>query len=245
MNFIFFGESKNEPGYPHYHVGAVSINEEYLVQTESRVAELAFRAFGTRELSRETELHAIDIYHRKRNFKDWPDVEKRIQLLRELKAVLSLDSVHLIKIQINCNEFYSSQDPATVAFIYFCERANAFAKQMGDVGMLIGDRENDRESERFAKALSGYRSRGTDFEYGQDIHNLVDSVHFTHSHLSRLLQLADVYTWLLQFSHRNRESKKSRHRTVLDLLREDGADLGPRKYKTWPPEPVEPIDLPR
>ena len=92
----------------------------------------------------------------------------------------------------------------------------------------------DRVADWFAKTLSGYRANGTDFAYGQDIRNLVDSVRFSHSHLSRFLQLADVYTWFLQFRNRNRGSDDRRHRSVLDIFGRGGVDLFPDKYKVWP-----------
>ena len=100
--------------------------------------------------------------------------------------------------------------------------------------MLIGDRENDQVADRFARTLSSYRASGTEFAFGHDIHNLVDSVHFSHSHLSRLLQLADAYTWLLQFRNRNNGSEDSRHQAVMELIGCESVDLSPSKYKVWP-----------
>ena len=102
------------------------------------------------------------------------------------------------------------------------------------MGMLIGDRDTDSSAARCASNLSSYRVNGTDFQYWQKITNLVDSVHFTHSHLSRFLRLADVYTWLKQFRHRNKDSKNERHRALFDILNAKDADLGPSKYKHWP-----------
>lgn len=118
--------------------------------------------------------------------------------------------------------------------MFLCERANDFVKSKKSRGMLMGDREDDHHAARFASTLSNYRAKGTDFEYGRQIHNLVDSVHFTHSHLSRFLQLADVYVWLLLFQNRNRGSKDFRHQAMLNLLKEDCIDLSPSKYKEWP-----------
>lgn len=60
-------------------------------------------------------------------------------------------------------------------------------------GILIGDRESDSNSERFSTSLSQYGAKGTDYQYGGEITNLFESVHFTHSHLSRFSQLAEVY----------------------------------------------------
>jgi hypothetical protein len=70
--------------------------------------------------------------------------------------------------------------------------------------MLIGDREDDRLSARYSTTLSGYRARGTDFAFAETFTTSWTPVHFTHSHISRFLQLVDVYTWLLQFFNRHR-----------------------------------------
>ena len=234
MKLVFFDESKHQPDYPHYHIGGVCIDETNLVETERLVADIAIKAFGKDELARQTELHAVDIYHRKRNFKKCPDFGMRLELLGDFMAILSRETVCLINIQINCTKLYGAQDPAELAFMFLCERANDLVRADNGLGMLIGDRENDQVADRFAKTLSGYRASGTEFEFGRHIHNLVDSVHFSHSHLSRLLQLADVHTWLLQFLNRNRGSVDPRHQAVMKLLGCESVNLFPSKYKGWP-----------
>lgn len=234
MHLIFFDESKNDTNYSHYHIGAVCIEESHLGEVETKIKRLAKKAFGTDELTASTEFHAAQIYHRKGNFKDWTDFDLRVQLIGKLAEILSLDEVKLIDIQINNSLLNPETSSEDLAFMFLCERANDFVKSNKSLGMLIGDRENDRHAERFASTLSNYRGKGTDFEFGRKIHNLVDSVHFTHSHLSRFLQLADVYVWLLQFQNRNRDSKDFRHKAMLNLLEEDCIDLSPSKYKEWP-----------
>lgn len=234
MKLIFFDEAKNDDAYPHYHIGAVCIDEEYLASVETRIGAIAAAAFGTSELSAATELHAAEIYHRKKNFKDWTDFGKRIDIIIQVARILSDEEVRLIDVQINCNLLHAAQVPEEIAFMYLCERANDRVKAKKSLGMLIGDRESDHLAARFSTTLSGYRANGTDFAFGREIHNLVDSVHFTHSHLSRFLQLADVYTWLLQFRNRNRKSDSERHVALLKGLQQDGIDLGPSKYKEWP-----------
>jgi hypothetical protein len=179
-------------------------------------------------------LHAAEIFHRKRNFKDERDFGKRIALIGDFIEILSREEVQLIDIQINCTRLRGTQSADEIAFMFLCERANDLVRKQKSLGMLIGDRENDKLADRFAMTLSGYRARGTDFAFGRNIHHLVDCVHFTHSHLSRFLQLADVYVWLLQFRNRNRDSQNERHRAVFDLLKREGADLFPAKYKEWP-----------
>lgn len=234
MKLIFFDEVKPENDYPHYHIGAICIDEDHLHWIEEKVSALAKEVFGKSEVSQSTEFHAAEIYHRKRNFKHWNEFYKRIEVLDRLIQILPLEEVGLLDIQINCDLLSSSQSAEEIAFMFLCERANDLVKSRNSLGMLIGDRESDRMSEQFATTISGYRANGTDFAYGRDLHNLVDSVHFTHSHLSRFLQLADVYAWILQFRKRNRGSENSRHQAVFDILSRKEINLFPSKYKEWP-----------
>jgi hypothetical protein len=234
MKLIFFDEAKNNDEYPHYHIGGVCIDESHLKKIEARINAVATKAFGNAALIRGTELHAAEIYHRKKHFKDWNDFDARIALIDEMMQILSEREVMLIDVQINAGKLWGAQSPDDIAFMFFCERSNDLCRAHGSMGMLIGDRESDRVAERYAVSLSGYRAEGTDFEYGRNIENLVDSVHFTHSHLSRFLQLADVYTWLLQFRNRNACSENTRHRAIFDILKQPEIDLGPSKYKEWP-----------
>lgn len=234
MKLIFFDEAKNDDGYQHYHIGGVGIDESHLTKVEERINEVVEEAFGNSRLERGNELHAAEIYHRKKHFKEWSDFDQRIALFDKLMQILSMPGLELIDVQINSAKLWQNQIPDEVAFMFFCERANDLCKAQRCLGMLIGDRESDRVAEQYACSLSGYRAGGTDFEFGRDIQNLVDSVHFTHSHLSRFLQLADIYTWLLQFRNRNRGSDNIRHKAIFDILARDEITIYPSKYKEWP-----------
>ncbi|MCG5531277.1 DUF3800 domain-containing protein [Halorhodospira halochloris] len=234
MYLIYFDEVKPEADHPHYHIGAVAIEESNLASVEAEISAIAKRCFGSTVLSESTELHAADIYHRNKNFKTWEDFEDRLQIILEFLPILSRSEVNLINIQINCQKLNASKEEKDIAFMYFCERANDLVRGNSELGILIGDRENDRISADYAETLSGYRDRGTGFMFGREIQSLVDSVHFTHSHLSRFIQLADVYAWLCQFRLRNQGSGNHRHKALLDALKQDDVDLFPVKYKIWP-----------
>ena len=234
MHLIFFDESKNDHDYPHYHLGGVCLDDSVLLDVEAQIKRLAVKAFDTDELSEATEFHAAEIYHRKKNFKSWNDFGKRVALLAKFVDILSREDVLLIDIQVNCDLLHDGQYAEEIAFMFLCERANDLVRTRKSIGMLIGDRENDRHAARYATTLSNYRARGTEFEFGRKIKNLVDSVQFTQSHLSRFLQLADVYVWIRQFRNRNRGSQDRRHRAVFEMLDREGVDLFPAKYKEWP-----------
>jgi len=234
MHLIFFDEAKNDPDYAYYHLGGISVAEENLSAIESRINELAVQSFGHCLLEHGTEFHAAEIYHRKKHFKDWIDPAKRVELIGKFIDILSTDEVGRISVVIDCDLLHDSQSAEEIGFMYFVEKANAWMRDKKALGMLIGDRENDQTSARSARSLSNYREKGTDFAYGRQITHLVDSVHFTQSHLSRFLQLADVYTWLKQFLHRNAKSTNERHKMILELARRDHVNLWPHRYKHWP-----------
>lgn len=234
MKLIFFDEAKNDADYSHYHLGGVCIDDSVLQNVEEQMQAISKDAFGAIELSEATEFHAAEIYHRKKNFKLWTDFNARISIIGRIACILSRKDVQLIDIQVNCSHLSPNQKPDEIAFMYLCERANDLVRAQQSIGMLIGDRESDQVAARYATTLSSYRAKGTNFAYGREIKNLVDSVHFTRAHLSRFLQLADVYVWLLQFRNRNHGSEDLRHKALFELLSHQAVDLSPSKYKEWP-----------
>lgn len=234
MKLIFFDEVKPQSDYPHYNIGAICIDEVHLHHIEEQMSALSQDVFSSTEISKKTEFHAVEIFHRKNNFKSWSDFSKRINVLDRLIQILSTEEVALIDIQINTDSLPDTQKAEEVAFMFLCERANDYIKSKESFGMLIGDRESDRISEQFAISLSSFRKNGTDFAFGRELNHLVDSVHFTHSHLSRFLQLADVYAWLLQFRRRNYKSENDRHKAIFEIINRDDINLFPSKYKEWP-----------
>ncbi len=234
MHLIFFDEVKPQPDYHHYHIGGISIAENDLSLIEKAISEIAIDVFNHDRLTASTEFHAADIYHRKKSFKEFTDFSVRIEILIRFFQILSKPEVNLINIQVNVDKLYANQSAPDIAFMFLCERANALMRSQNSIGMLIGDRENDSTSERFSIDLSQYRANGTFFTYGEEIKNLFESVHFTHSHLSRFLQLADMYAWILQFRNRHLQLKDPRHQALLDLMKEREISLFPSKYKQWP-----------
>jgi len=233
MNLIFFDEIKPQSNYPHYHIGAICIDELYLKDIENAVNAIAERVFNDVVLKRHTEFHAVEIFHRKKNFKDITNRDNRYDILISLLEVLARPEVELIDIQINIQKLYNPTYASDYAFMFLCERANSLMKAKKSLGMLIGDRENDSITDKFSVALSHYRCKGTQYEFKEEITNLFESVHFTPSHLSRFLQLADVYSWINQFRNKYRNDK-SKYRTFFDSISERGIKLYPKKYKIWP-----------
>ena len=66
-----------------------------------------------------------------------------------------------------------------------------------------------------------------------ELTHLIDTVHFTDSHHSRMLQLADLYVWLLQLCT-NPDPEAHPQKIVVCYVREKTDILSPNKYKVWP-----------
>ncbi len=235
MHLVFFDESKNDASNPFYYICGVCIHTDNLRSIEQKINDLADEVFGEHHLKKETEFHACDIYHRNKQFKRMMNPCERVSIITKLLEIASLNEVHQIQVRIDTDKSPKTIPAQDIAFMYFCERCNTFMKAEKSLALLIGDRESDRQSEIFSTNLSRYRITGTDFAHGIDIENIFESVHFTHSHLSRFLQLADAYTWAVQFQKRH-QSTSNPHIAKLLKSWKDNEQISffPTKYKYWP-----------
>jgi hypothetical protein len=74
---------------------------------------------------------------------------------------------------------------------------------------------------------------GTRYSFGINLTHLVNTVHFTDSTHSRMLQLADMYVWIRQLCACGNAT--SGHRKELaDYVRHTTRLLCPTRYKEWP-----------
>lgn len=89
MLVTYFDEVKFSKGkQPYYWLGGIVASALAIWNLEQKVGDLAQRCFGSKNLSRATEFHAADLFHRKANFKKWSDSSARVALLKELLLIL-------------------------------------------------------------------------------------------------------------------------------------------------------------
>jgi hypothetical protein len=230
---IYFDEVKNNNEHPYYWLGALVVSIEAAFRLENKLNQLSFKHFDNYEMNKGTEFHASDIFHRKANFKEQSDVAVRIDLLDRLADILSEEKeCFTIYVKINVDRMVVADDYDVKAFMFLVEKCEDFLSQKKDYGMLIGDRENEKVAKKFSEILSGYRNKGTPYAHGKDrFEYLIDTVHFSNSEHSRLLQLADFYVWSKSFLHSCNEIK-----TANKVLKERIKDKIPTasKYKDWP-----------
>ena len=238
MYLIYFDEVKDDNDTQNYFwVGGIAIDANQIKTIEDKLSDISEEYFGTPCLGAETEFHAADIYHRKKQYKGWMDPTRRIELIGKLLRTMDDESINKIYVKIDRKYFdskFSTKKIDEMAFMLFCEKANQLMRQFKDIGMLIGDRENTSIATRYAESLSNWRTHRTEYALGTEIKNLIDTVHFTESHLSRMLQLADIHIWCRQFRALNVDSDKDIPKLMLKEIRGCGNALFPKKYKEYP-----------
>ncbi len=237
MLLIYFDEVKaDHTTQPYYWLGGIVVTEKMINSLEKAVDELSRECFDIATRSKDTEFHATEIFNRKANFKEWRNIDKRMNVLAKLANILDSEpDLAKIYVRLDPAKIYAKKKVEPLAFMYFVERVEQYLKAKKSAGMLIGDRENTRISNLFANNLSLYREYGTDYDFSMNLEHLLDTVHFTDSHHSRMLQLADLYVWLLQLCAGSR-AKKHPQQLVVEHVRNTTNILSPNKYKRWPPE---------
>ena len=229
----YFDEVKFQPDkQPFYWLGGLVASAETIWNLENQVAALSTEIFGTPNLTRDTEFHAADIFHRKHNFRDWPDISKRLEVMKRLLSILNEAAVGKIYVRMDLAKMVAS-DVERKAFMFFTERVELHLRAEKSPGILIGDRESDQISGVFAEILSRYRSSGTPYAYGTKLTHLVDTVHFTDSHHSRMVQLADLYVWSLQLCASGKNDVYPRS-DLVGFIKGSTNLLWPHRYKEWP-----------
>ena len=234
MFLIYYDEVKYEKEkQPAHWFGGVAIHADDINEVEEEICKLAKQVFGSSLLTTDTEFHAKDIFHGKKNFKGRP-FEERIEILDKLLALTARENVHSVysRVEIDKVKFVSSASAGEeLTFMYFVEKVDGFLKQKSSRGMMIGDYDEPNIGPSVAN-LSKFRANGTNLSYGREITNLVDTVHFAKSHHSRLIQLADVDLYCRQFM-RQKNISNSR-KALADCIAKHSSGRFARKYKDYP-----------
>jgi len=228
MYVTYFDEVKTNPeqGQHTYYVGGIAVPIQHISAIENKVSELAKELFGSVELKPSTEFHAAFVYHGKGPFKGM-QVGQRIEILRRLAEILAGEDVKRIYSAIDSRKLYVAGKAAEFAFAHFCERVQMLVGN--DHTILIGDLDDESMGDMI-QDFSQYRAQGTPWSYGIEIKSIVDSVHFAHSHHSRLIQLADAYLFLL--THSRGDGKGGIANGLAKAL--EGIGLYAHRYKEWP-----------
>lgn len=233
MHLVYIDEVKCQLPYQKYHwLCGLAIPSDTIKSVESALDAIADDYFASRALDRSTEFHAADIVHGKGPYSG-RDLAGRLALIKKLACVVE-EHPSIGRIQVRLDpELISRTDYQRIAFMFMVERVDQLMAARNSLGLLIVDHDREFSNEN-VRNLSAFKAFGTDFAFGQEVTHVVDTVHQTHSHHSRLLQLADVYTYAVCLSANSPTSYVKK--TFVAHVRQLNPFLFPDKYKCWPPE---------
>ena len=235
MFFTYFDEVKyHPPVQTGYWFGGISVDVANIPILEEQMNELSRDIFGTQEPKTETEFHAKFINSGKGAFKGM-EPEERYNLLKRLAHIV--DQPELLKrvyFRLLPDNIVANNSPHDeLAFMLFLEQVDLLYAQLGTKGLVIGDHDNDQSVSKSVKSMSWYRQHQTDFKMGRKIENILDTVHFAHSHHSRLLQIADCYLWFCQLMVQPMP-KSHYKKDLMEYIRTNTNATFPDKCKVWP-----------
>lgn len=231
VHLVYIDEVKHDPPRrKHYWLCALACPEESIQALDARLAGLADEYFGTSVLSRKTEFHAREILWGRGAYRghSLPD---RLSLYRSLLDTIDeAEGLRRIQVRIDPTRVISSTY-RDKAFMFLVEKTNALMVAEQSLALLIADEDHEVAGANVA-SLSEFKRRGTNYVFGGPIGRVVDTIHHTKSHHSRLLQLVDVYahTSSLVAGDCGREPQQ----TIEQYARSKQNLLFPSKYKHWP-----------
>lgn len=182
-----------------------------------KVAAAAAAAYG---LSTDVELHGYEIFHASGAWADVP-VRARVGVFDDvIEAVAALDvrviarSMDIVGQKVR----YSQCDPPhSVVLQHLLERINDYAISCGEHAIVIADEVDGQAAHR--ADLSRYREFGTPGYRNRKLTRIVDTLHFAPSHASRLVQAADVITFLYRRAFMHKEPNEQARKAKIAMWR--------------------------
>lgn len=200
MQFAYVDES-NHGNWVSF--GAVVAEPEVvlsLTQSLNGVVDDAFWRYGVPD---DTELHGYEIFH---GTDGWKKVSARgrVRVYRAaLEAIFDHDITFIVRwcrrdrlsAYQSGNTYREVWTPEETAFRFLLQRVNMLARSRRDLAMVIADMRDDREAER--ERFAHYQRIGTPGTYmSTKLPAILDTVHFVPSHRSRMIQAADMATFI-------------------------------------------------
>ena len=233
MHLFYFDEVKYDPPKQNsFWLGGICVPADVTPRIEEEMNEISGEVFGSRLLCRDTEFHGQEICGGRGNFKGRP-LDERLQVLdRILPIICSEDAMRVYVRILPHNITHTAKRPDEIAFMYLVELVDGLFGEVDSLGMMFGDYDEPTIGSSVA-SLSAFRSGGTGWSRGKEIKNIIDTVHFARSHHSRMIQLADIYLYCLQFMCGNNSA--AWRNKIAAKIAESGLDK-PTKCRVWPSE---------
>lgn len=235
MILFYYDEVKyHPPEQESFWLGGIGAKAEIVSELEDQVNLISQEAFGSKLLNKTNEFHGKEICRGKGLFKGKPE-EFRLDILEKLLAIIGREDVFRVHIEIRPGNITHSTKPHDeIAFMYLTEQINSLLQENDTIGMMFGDYDEPAIGTSVA-SLSKFREGGTEWRRSKEIDRIIDTVHFAKSHHSRMIQLADIFLYCLQFFYgRNDAPWRKRVADVITASKIYNCS----KSRTWPVEGI-------
>lgn len=211
MLLAYLDESYNDD---FYFIGALvvpdAVARELVADLDKIMSDASLKY---PQLPADTEIHAHELVNAKGAWKPMQQMlrarigifEGVLQAVARHDAKFIVEGINRARLE---RKYANPSEPHALALMFVMERINEYAQQVEretgvpTAALLIAD-EVDRHDEYRMNLWTGQRT-GTWGYKAQVLDHIIDTLHFTPSHSSRLLQAADVVTYL----HRRRRAHR-------------------------------------
>lgn len=189
---------------------AVALTDEL-----DRVAAAAADAY---DLRADVELHGHEIFHAGGSWSGVP-VRARVGVFDDVIEAVAAQDVKVIARAMDVvgqrNRYHIPDPPHKVVLQHLLERVDECVTALGDHALVIADEVEGQALHR--TDLSSYREVGTIGYRSRKLTRIVDTLHFAPSYASRLVQAADVITFLYRraFTHQETDERSRRAKVAM------------------------------
>lgn len=209
MYLCYFDEVKPDPNADrnNFFIGGIAIEQNDAPEIESLVNDIAREFFGSAVFEKNTEFKGTWMMQGQGACKG-KHPEKRMKVLKQFIDILCDERVSKFGVAITShgknNKHVSDYLSGLCLYI---ESVDNFLKKQSKRGILFGDYEHDYVNSSI-RMFSQYRNSTGFFDrYDKEITQLFDTIYFSSSHHSRLIQLADIFMYIFQLRYYNKRTK--------------------------------------
>lgn len=197
VTLLFYVDESHDALF-HYH-GGVLVTGEAARAMERDLDAIVDRAHSNDACDWRAELHGVKLFHMTGEWaKATPD--QAVAIYTECLDLLSKHGAEVIARGTDLVKFaktYGSKDPYDWQFSNVLERVNERLRARQEHGLVIADQQHEYR-EILQVDLANAKQYGTGGYRSSKLERIVDTAHFVDSKRSRLVQLADLVTFLLR-----------------------------------------------
>lgn len=182
---------------PIHFINGIWIDCEDIPKIEKDIRGLEFN-FLPYSKNFDFEFHGIEISGGKKYFKHF-NIEDRLKLFESLMNIFKKYDIKFFSQWINKQYLKKRYDnpyhPHHLSFMYIIEKIDIYLEENNDKGLIIMDKNLENE-QNIIDNFQEYKNNWTPFGFRRNITSLIDTVYYTDSYNSHIMQLSDVIWYI-------------------------------------------------